>query len=35
MSNQRPGMFARMRSLFRGFFGSWVRDPEHQAPEVD
>ncbi len=34
MSNQKPGMFARMRSLFRGLFGSWVRDREQQAPEV-
>jgi phage shock protein A len=34
MSNQKPSMFARMRSLFRGLFGSWVRDREHQAPEV-
>jgi len=34
MSSQKPGMFARMRSLFRGLFGSWVRDQEQQAPEV-
>ncbi len=34
MSSQKPSMFARMRSLFRGLFGSWVRDREHQAPEV-
>jgi phage shock protein A len=27
-------MFARMRSLFRGLFGSWVRDQEQQKPEV-
>jgi phage shock protein A len=27
-------MFARMRSLWRGLFGSWVRDKEQQAPEV-
>lgn len=34
MSNRRSGMFARMRSLFRGLFGSWVRDREQQTPEV-
>jgi phage shock protein A len=34
MSNRKPGMFARMRSLWRGLFGSWVRDREQQAPEV-
>ena len=34
MSHHKPGMFARMHSLFRGFFGSWVRDREQQAPEV-
>jgi phage shock protein A len=34
MSNRKPGMFARMRSLFGGLFGSWVRDKEQQAPEV-
>ena len=34
MSNSKPGMFARMRSLFGGLFGSWVRDKEQQAPEV-
>jgi len=34
MSNQKPGMLARMRSLFGGLFGSWVRDKEQQAPEV-
>jgi phage shock protein A len=27
-------MFKRLKSLFRGFFGSWVRDREQQAPEV-
>lgn len=31
---RRPNMFARMRSLFRGLFASWVRDREQQAPEV-
>ncbi len=34
MSDHRPSMFSRLRSLFRGIFGSWVRDREHQAPEV-
>ena len=34
MSNRKPSMFARMRSLWSGFFGSWVRDKEQQAPEV-
>jgi phage shock protein A len=34
MSSPKPGMFARMRSLFQGLFGSWVRDREQQAPEV-
>lgn len=34
MSNQKPSMFSRIRSLFHGIFGSWVRDREHQAPEV-
>jgi len=34
MSNDRPGMFGRLRSLFRGLFGSWVRDREQQRPEV-
>jgi len=30
----KPSMLARLRSLFRGFFGSWVRDREQQSPEV-
>ncbi len=34
MSNHKPSMFSRLRSLFHGIFGSWVRDREHQAPEV-
>ena len=34
MSNHKPSMFSRLRSLFRGVFGSWVRDREQQAPEV-
>ncbi len=34
MSDHRPSMFSRLRSLFRGVFGSWVRDREHNAPEV-
>lgn len=34
MSSHKPSMFSRLRSLFRGIFGSWVRDREHQAPEV-
>ena len=34
MSKGKPSMLARMRSLFGGFFGSWVRDREQQAPEV-
>lgn len=34
MSNSKPGMVARMRSLLRGLFGSWVRDKERAEPEV-
>ena len=34
MSNQKPSMLSRLRSLFNGIFGSWVRDRENQAPEV-
>lgn len=34
MSDHKPSMFSRLRSLLRGIFGSWVRDREHQAPEV-
>ena len=34
MENGKPGMFARMRSLFRGIFGSWVREKEQEKPEV-
>jgi len=34
MSKDKPGMFARMRSLFRGIFGSWVRGKEQEKPEV-
>lgn len=34
MSDRRPGMLSRLRSLFQGIFGSWVRDREHRAPEV-
>jgi len=34
MSKKKPSMFSRLRSLFRGIFGSWVRDREHQAPEI-
>ena len=34
MSDHKPSMFSRLRSLFHGFFGSWVRDREHQAPEI-
>jgi len=34
MSNHKPGMFERLRSLFGGIFGSWVRDREQQSPEV-
>ena len=34
MSNRKPGMFNRMRSLFGGLFGSWVREREQEAPEV-
>ena len=34
MSDQKPTMFSRLRSLFRGIFGSWVRDREHRAPQV-
>jgi len=34
MSDRKPSMFSRLRSLFRGIFGSWVRDREHHAPEV-
>ncbi len=34
MSSHKPSMINRLRSLFRGIFGSWVRDREQQAPEV-
>jgi len=34
MSTHKPSMFERLRSLFRGVFGSWVRDREQQSPEV-
>ncbi|MCA9506380.1 MAG: PspA/IM30 family protein [Myxococcales bacterium] len=34
MTNERPGMVGRLRSLMRGLFGSWVRDREQRAPEV-
>ena len=34
MSNERPGMFTRMRSLLRGVFGSWVREKEQEKQEV-
>ncbi len=34
MEKDKPGMFARMRSLFRGIFGSWVREKEQEKPEV-
>ncbi len=34
MSQSKPGMLARMRSLWRGLFRSWVRDQEQQKPEV-
>lgn len=34
MSDRKPGMVKRMRSLFRGLFGSWVREREQEAPEV-
>ncbi len=34
MSNEKPSMFERMRSLFRGVFGSWVRGREQQSPEI-
>lgn len=34
MSDHKPSMFARLRSLYRGIFGSWVRDREHDVPEV-
>ena len=34
MSQTKPGMLARMRSLWRGLFRSWVRDQEQQKPEV-
>ncbi len=35
MSIDRPqGFLARLRSLVRGIFQRWVRDREHQSPEV-
>jgi phage shock protein A len=34
MTHPKPGMFSRMRSLFRGLFGSWVRGREQERPEV-
>lgn len=32
--SKRPGMWARLRSLVGGLFGSWVREREQQSPEV-
>lgn len=32
--SRRPGMWARLRSLIGGIFGSWVREREQQSPEV-
>ena len=34
MSNRRPGLFARLHSLVRGFFSVWIRDREHESPQV-
>lgn len=35
MSQTRgPGMITRLRSLVRGLFSMWVRDREHESPEV-
>ena len=35
MSVSRPeGFFARLRSLVSGLFRGWVRDREHERPEV-
>jgi phage shock protein A len=34
MAYHKPGMFNRLRSLFRGRFGSWVRGREQDRPEV-
>jgi phage shock protein A len=34
MTHQRAGFFARLSSLIRGFFSGWIRDREHQSPEV-
>ena len=35
MSMDRPeGFFARLRSLISGLFRRWVRDREHESPEV-
>jgi len=31
---KRPGMLARLRSLIGGIFGMWVKEREHQSPEV-
>jgi phage shock protein A len=31
---RRPSMTSRLRSLIRGLFGTWVRDREHDRPEV-
>jgi len=32
--DRRPSMMSRLRSLVRGIFGTWVRDREHDSPEV-
>jgi len=34
IGRRSPGMFARLSSLIRGVFGSWVRDREQRSPEV-
>ncbi len=34
MSDRKPSMLQRLRSLFHGIFGSWVRDREQQSPQV-
>ena len=34
MMHRESGMFGRIRSLFRGRFGSWVRGREQQSPEI-
>jgi len=34
MSQRRPGVFRRLRSLMRGMLGQWIRDREEENPEA-